>query len=81
MSNLDVCDPKHLLCAHCGGSDVVPYGSPEALGERGAQIVFKCRSKRAAFPVELLTLTNGKYWCPACETFSLEFRETDIHWD
>jgi hypothetical protein len=59
---------------------VVPYGSPEAVGERGPEVVFECWPCER-FPPEVLTLTDGKYWCPTCQQFSVSFRRCGIRWD
>ena len=50
MSNLDVCDSQHLRCDHCGGSDVVPYGSSEHSANAGSRLSSSVGRKGQHFP-------------------------------
>jgi hypothetical protein len=67
-----------VLCPGCGGSDVLPYDAPELIGETGVGRVFNWnlgkRSRR------VLTLSDGRYLCPACQQTQLRFKATGC-WD
>lgn len=78
-SQLDI-HAKRLRCTHCQGEDVVPYGHPDAIGQPGTKTIFQCWPCKRFAP-ELLTLTDGTYWCPTCEQFTASFRDCGIRWD
>jgi hypothetical protein len=78
-SNLNIHAGQHQ-CQHCGSPDVVPYGNPEAVGELGPTVVFKCWPCER-FQPKALTLTDGRYWCPSCKRFTASFRDCGIRWD
>ena len=77
MSSLDV-DAEILICQHCGSRDVIPYGSPETVGSIGERIVLQVGPRERL--AEVLNITDGTYWCPACESFGLSLRSCG-HWD
>jgi hypothetical protein len=78
-SNLDIY-AEELRCSNCSGNDVVPYGHPAVVREHGTTIVFQCEGT-PRFSADILTLTNGKYWCPGCEQFTASFGDSGIRWD
>jgi hypothetical protein len=69
-----------LRCQHCESEDVVPYGDPDAIGERGEKVIFQCWPCERFSP-DVLTLTDGKYWCPTCGQYTASFRDGGIRWD
>ena len=79
VSEMDVY-ANPLTCRHCGGSAVVPYGRPPALGEPGAAVVFAC-PPHDAFSAADLTLTDGTYWCPTCRQYTARFSDSGMLWD
>jgi len=62
---------KPITCPKCHGQEIKPYDHPSLIGEQGEEII-------ADWHVEeiigrALVLTDGKYYCPKCEQYSLSF--------
>jgi hypothetical protein len=79
VSCLDI-HAESRACEHCRSASLVPYGSPPAVGELGANVVFACWHSDT-FPAEQLTLTDGTYWCPTCHKHTARFEDAGIRWD
>jgi Zn finger protein HypA/HybF involved in hydrogenase expression len=67
-------------CEHCGSTSVIPYGSPQAVGTLGPEVVFAC-SASDRYSQAQLTLTDGTYWCPTCRHHTARFSDSGLKWD
>ena len=68
-ANLARC-PAH--CPECGTAQVIPYSDPELAKGDGLSTV-------AAWGE--LELSDGHYYCPACNKMTLRFASTGMLWD
>lgn len=79
VSCLDI-HAESLVCQQCGSAEVVPYGSPPAIGVLGSAVIFAC-APTDRFSAEQLTVTDGTYWCPTCRKHTAHFSDAGIKWD
>jgi Zn finger protein HypA/HybF involved in hydrogenase expression len=64
-------------CESCGGDDVEPYTAESLHGIPGSEAV---ASWALSGGIEV-TLTDGRYVCPACGKSGLRFSAPILHWD
>ncbi len=70
---------KPLQCPECKGADVVPYYDTDLCAERGDTIA-------ASWAVDGMdwnrcALTDGRYYCPSCQSYGLSFHAGGLYWD
>jgi Zn finger protein HypA/HybF involved in hydrogenase expression len=66
-------------CPKCESRRIVLYDQAELIGEEGSEVV---NSWTLRGPNEReLKLTNGRYYCPSCDTIRLTFVGRVISWD
>jgi len=66
-------------CPNCQGDSIVPYDDEQLCEKRGDETVASW-----SLDEELgreLVLTGGIYYCPACDSFRLRFRDSGLCWD
>jgi Zn finger protein HypA/HybF involved in hydrogenase expression len=70
---------ENASCPKCGSSDLMSYADESLCGQKGDEIVVGW----SPFGREGMDfdLHNGRYWCPSCKTFRLQFKEGQILWD
>lgn len=67
------------ICPDCQGDKVVPYDPEELCNERGEATVASWNiSDRLG---RELVLTDGRYYCPSCNSFGLRFQDAGLCWD
>ena len=76
--------PVNLLsnrpkCPECGSVRIAPYDQDELAEETGNQVVVEWSMKEQIG--RDLRLTNGRYYCPSCDSFDLTFADAGICWD
>lgn len=67
-----------VTCPECGATDVVTYDAPELIGAKGKREIFSWEVDESSG--RTLSLTDGRYLCPACQKPQLRFQHTG-HWD
>lgn len=68
-----------VLCPECDGGDVAPYDSSALTGEQGDEEVFSWYA--GGMLGRIPCLTNGRYFCPACQQMRLRFELAPGSWD
>jgi hypothetical protein len=66
-------------CPECRAQNIVPYDQPELIEKEGSEVTASW-SLRTPHDREL-KLTNGRYYCPYCDTHRLTFEDGGILWD
>ena len=66
-------------CPACGSTQVIPYDTEELVRRKGEECVAEWNMGDE--PGRSLQLTDGFYFCPACDSFGLRFADGDILWD
>ncbi len=61
-----------LTCPNCNDGNILPYNHSQLIGENGDYIIARTFE---------MSITNGYYYCPKCESFSLQFQSGGLFWD
>lgn len=69
-----------LACRTCGGRNVMGYTHEQLCGEQGDKQVACINLSEYSFG-RPLTLSNGRYYCPSCDSMNLRFSDGGIKWD
>lgn len=68
-----------LACPKCKSRKIVPYDQAELCEQQGSSIVTSWNVKE---PIgREVRLTDGRYYCPSCSTYRLQFVEGATIWD
>ena len=70
---------RPVNCPVCEGTPVTPYNDEKLIGEIGEEEVESWNMEEDLG--RELVLTNGTYFCPACEEFKLRFKPGMLCWD
>lgn len=68
-----------VTCPECKSQNVTPYDDPSLRRGGGSQRVTEWNV--ADQIGRTLELTDGKYWCPACQSFQFTFEDDGVCWD